>query len=404
MTSASGAPSALGKLGTVLFVDDEPAILSSLRRSLSVARFTVRIAGSGAEALAQLEQAPADIVVADVRMPVMNGVELLTRVRAAHPRACRIILSGQVDRETVLTALASGVARSFFTKPWDDGALRSRLEHLLSMRVDIESQGFPPQMCAVDTLPAVPVVYGELTRAVQERRPFARIAQVVERDVGLSAKVLQTINSALYGQSRVASVERAITLLGIDTVQSIAALSSFIAGFDWTPRQRSSLDGIVGHAVRVQRAAAALLRGRASDIAENAAAAGLFHDAGQIMILRFLPERHAQAAALMAAEPAISFLDAEVRLGHAQGAHTRVGAFLLDAWNMPDAVVQAALYHHEPARATEAASAVAHAVWWADRTEAALRAGAEPPAVPPVVGASPKESAEALLALGPAKE
>ncbi len=80
----------------ILFVDDEPFILEAMQRSLYSLEsgWKMRFAHSGAEALRLMAQSPADVVVSDMRMPEMNGAELLNEIMRLHPKTVRVILSG----------------------------------------------------------------------------------------------------------------------------------------------------------------------------------------------------------------------------------------------------------------------------------------------------------------------
>jgi CheY-like chemotaxis protein len=108
----------------VLFVDDEPNVLDSIRRQL---RKTVDIetATSGAAALQLLaETGPVALVISDMRMPEMNGAELLTEIRARYPDTVRMILSGQADLESTIAAVNDGRLFRFLTKPCATEALQ----------------------------------------------------------------------------------------------------------------------------------------------------------------------------------------------------------------------------------------------------------------------------------------
>ncbi|MHB8766245.1 MAG: response regulator [Deferrisomatales bacterium] len=109
----------------VLFVDDEENILKSLRRLFRNEDWEQRYAGSGAEALAELDRGwTPDVVVTDQRMPAMTGVALLKEVRRRHPGCVRIVLSGYTEVQAVLDAVNEGAIYKFLTKPWDDEVLR----------------------------------------------------------------------------------------------------------------------------------------------------------------------------------------------------------------------------------------------------------------------------------------
>ncbi|MCL4779551.1 MAG: response regulator [Gammaproteobacteria bacterium] len=109
----------------VLFVDDEPNILDSIRRQLRKS-FDIVTATSGAEALALLKDTgPVALVVSDMRMPGMNGAELLTRIRDQYPDTVRMILSGQADLDSTISAINDGHIFRFLTKPCNEDALRA---------------------------------------------------------------------------------------------------------------------------------------------------------------------------------------------------------------------------------------------------------------------------------------
>lgn len=112
----------------ILFVDDEPDILSSLKRVTRKLDANCFFAGSGAEALELLEQTPMDVVVSDMRMPGMTGSELLAAVAERYPETCRIVLSGYSDTDMVIAAVNEGRIWSYISKPWDDNHLRMTLE------------------------------------------------------------------------------------------------------------------------------------------------------------------------------------------------------------------------------------------------------------------------------------
>ena len=109
----------------VLFVDDEPNVLDSMRRQLRKV-CEIHTAASGEEALRLLKElGPVALVVSDMRMPGMNGAELLTAVRELYPDTVRMVLSGQADLESTISAVNDGHIFRFLTKPCSEEALRA---------------------------------------------------------------------------------------------------------------------------------------------------------------------------------------------------------------------------------------------------------------------------------------
>ena len=131
---ASPGADAQAETGTLLLVDDEPNILSALRRSLRRSGHRILTAGSGAEGLEILEREEVDIIISDQRMPNMTGVEFLRRARQRWPQTVRISLSGYTDLNSISDAINEGAVFKFITKPWDDTALQATIKEAFTRK------------------------------------------------------------------------------------------------------------------------------------------------------------------------------------------------------------------------------------------------------------------------------
>lgn len=110
----------------VLLVDDEPAVAQSLRRSLrhSLPRGTaIEICHGGAEAIERLHARVFDVIVSDLRMPLMDGLELLGRAAEVQPACTRLILTATADFHSAQRAVNSFGIYRYLTKPWDASTL-----------------------------------------------------------------------------------------------------------------------------------------------------------------------------------------------------------------------------------------------------------------------------------------
>ena len=101
----------------VLFVDDEPELLATMRQNFRRQKFKIFTAESGPSALEILAQQKIEVVVSDERMPQMSGSEFLTEVRKTQPNTMRILLTGQVSIEAVAKAVNEGEIYRFLLKP-----------------------------------------------------------------------------------------------------------------------------------------------------------------------------------------------------------------------------------------------------------------------------------------------
>ena len=115
----------------ILFVDDDANILSGFRRTLHK-RFTVVTSTSGAEGLDRLaKDGPFAVVVADMQMPGMNGIEFLRRAQTLAPDTVRLMLTGNADQKTAADAVNQGHVFSFLTKPCPQELLETALNNAL---------------------------------------------------------------------------------------------------------------------------------------------------------------------------------------------------------------------------------------------------------------------------------
>ncbi|MBB5607030.1 MULTISPECIES: HD domain-containing phosphohydrolase [unclassified Janthinobacterium] len=119
---------------TILCVDDEPNILSALRRLLRPHGYRVLTADSGAAGLALLESEAVDLVISDMRMPRMDGAQFLAQVCRRWPGTMRLLLTGYADIPSILDAINQGEIYRYLTKPWDESDIVLVVRHALERR------------------------------------------------------------------------------------------------------------------------------------------------------------------------------------------------------------------------------------------------------------------------------
>lgn len=116
----------------ILFVDDDPNVLAGLRNVMhrERARWDAVYVEGGERALDELGRSTFDVVVCDMRMPGMDGVELLERIRESWPETARVMLSGSADREEIVRATAA--VDELLGKPCSASVLKATLERMMS--------------------------------------------------------------------------------------------------------------------------------------------------------------------------------------------------------------------------------------------------------------------------------
>lgn len=134
MTEAAGMAEATRRPAKILCVDDEPNILSSLRRLFRSQGYQVLTEESGSAGLQVLETETIDIVISDMRMPEMNGATFLECVRTRWPDTLRLLLTGYADVQLILGAINRGEIYRYITKPWDDNDILLVVRHALERK------------------------------------------------------------------------------------------------------------------------------------------------------------------------------------------------------------------------------------------------------------------------------
>lgn len=102
----------------VLFVDDDESVLKALGRTLHNEPYQKLMAAGGKEALGFLERNDIAVIVTDLNMPEMSGIELLRTVQRKYPETVRVILTADAEVSSILKAIHSGETHRYLVKPW----------------------------------------------------------------------------------------------------------------------------------------------------------------------------------------------------------------------------------------------------------------------------------------------
>lgn len=120
-------------MSRILLVDDERNILNALQRELKD-DYEVEAFSSPVEALIRCNNASFDLVISDYKMPEMDGVTFLRKLGNIQPDAARLLLSGQVDIDALVSAINETHIFRFLVKPWDKIELKNSIEQALAFR------------------------------------------------------------------------------------------------------------------------------------------------------------------------------------------------------------------------------------------------------------------------------
>ena len=332
----------------ILFVDDEVSILDGLKRMLRPMRteWEMAFAPGGEAALTLMEATPFDVIVTDMRMPGMDGASLLEIVRERYPSMLRIILSGYTELQASLRAVP--VAHQFLLKPCDPEILRAGIARATSLGEVLNSKMLTSLVGSLRDLPSLPRVFLQLRDSLADpSTTIDQIAEIVGKDVAVSAKILQLVNSAFFGLARaVPDLKTAVSCLGVGVLHDLFLTLGVFRAF--TPNEYVSEQDLEEHHHHSQLAGR-IAAGIAAKSHLNPAVvlAALMHDVGKFVIAERTPAHFARAVA-QAEEERIPLFQVEEKLIHIS--HAEVGAYLLSLWGLPYAIVEAVAHHHHPRR------------------------------------------------------
>jgi HD-like signal output (HDOD) protein/ActR/RegA family two-component response regulator len=334
----------------ILFVEDNPLLLQMYVMMMEDdhQHWEVLTAESGTQALELIKKCAFDVVVSDLRMPKMSGIELLNEVRNLSPRSSRIMISGLGDQEEVARSLDS--THQFLSKPFDVKALKSVLGRIGGLDAYLKSEKIKNLIGHFNSLPSFPTLYVEVMKELGDEEPSVEsIAGIIAKDPGMTAKMLQIVNSAAVGLTRkVGSPFEAVQFLGLGTVRSLVLSAHIFSCFEHTELKGLSVSDLWNHGMKCGRIACLILQFEQAEPAdvEDAYIAGMLHDIGKLMLADSLPGQFQQAMAL-AEERNIHLHEAETEIFGAT--HAGAAAYLLGLWGLPASIVEAVAFHHTPA-------------------------------------------------------
>jgi HD-like signal output (HDOD) protein len=336
----------------ILFVDDDTVLLDGLRARLRGlrSRWEMVFVESGSRALTEMELRPADVIVTDMRMPKMDGAQLLAAVQTRWPETIRIVLSGYAEEEQSARLLT--LAHQYVSKPCDAQRLENVIDRCVQLHELLRDVQLRAVVGRIKQLPAIPRAYARLREAIANPDiSVQKVSAIICEDPSIAAKVLQVVNSSFFRLARrMTRVDQAVSYLGFNAIRTLV-MSVEVFSLWRTDRPPGGLEPerLQERAHRVAAAARALSTGM--PIADDAMLAGLFHNIGYWVLLQECPKELALACDLARAEH-IPLHAAERRI--LGTSHAEIGAYLLGLWGLPYAVIEAIAFQHHPRHANQA--------------------------------------------------
>ncbi|MES0371739.1 MAG: response regulator, partial [Mariprofundaceae bacterium] len=321
----------------ILFVDDQPEILQGLKRMARSMRdvWDVSFALGGEKALEMMAAETYEVLVTDMRMPGIDGAQLLKKALELYPNMIRIVLSGQYDIDNFIRSGWS--AHQFLSKPCDADTLKKTISQTVAMRSLLENSSLKELVTRASFLPSLPSIYIDIEEELKSpNASMQKVGDIVAQDVGITAKVLQLVNSPIFGITRkIETPAQAVVMLGADVIKSLAL---YLQACSEIPIPEGiSLERISNHGVAVGTLARdiAKMEGKDKSICGDAFLAGILQNVGSLIIISGFPDEYRQITARANEENLPVWKVEQELLG---ASHAEIGAYLIALWGLPSTI------------------------------------------------------------------
>ncbi len=324
----------------ILFVDDELNVLNGIKRMLysMKSEWEIFYAQNGMQALDILKKNKIDIIISDIKMPGMDGAQLLSEVKNKYPQIIRITLSGYAN-ETYALKNTRNVHQSLI-KPTNAKDIKNTIERALNLRKLLNNDEIQKTINAVGQLPSLPEIYIKLEKEINAPNfSIERIANIVSTDPLITAKILQLTNSAFFGLPiKTTNIKQALNYIGITTFQTLVLTIKLFDSISKNNPNIKLYKNIFNHSKKVAFIAKKLSckKNITKQKSEEIFISGLLHDIGKLIILKDIGTKKINCIAELN----------EYELKKLKTSHAEIGAYLLGIWGFSDNIVEAVAFHH----------------------------------------------------------
>ena len=335
---------------SVLFVDDQKTLLNAVERIVrkQAKEWEVFFSDSAATAIEILHSHNISVVVSDMRMPGMDGVELLDHVKDKYPNIIRFILSGYSKTNRTLDAVR--VAHQYFIKPFSTKELISALELTHTLYKRIRNPGLQSIIASIDRLPTPRRIYYQISTELNNpHTTIEKVSNIIASDTAITGKILQVVNSAFFGRSqRVDSIDESVGILGLEAVRSLVLVAGIASDHAEILNGLISVDLYSKHCMEVALICKWIARelGYSPQQRDTLFTVGLLHDIGKLILIKKYSEFYLEHGWKESPYETKLHINQIEKLADE---HAAIGAALIALWGIPTQIVNTIAFYSDPA-------------------------------------------------------
>lgn len=317
---------------SVLFVDDDISLLTGLKRMLRSNReeWNLTFVEDPISAVAAMRNTCFDVVVTDMRMPGLDGAQLLNEVRALCPHSFRIILSGQAELATVLRAVEH--AHRYVTKPCEAEFLKDTIREVCKLHEAPYSFDVKQQLSQLRCVAVEISSYERLVDLLkQDEIPQNEVANLIASDLGMASKIMQLVNSAFFTSTEAPNCKAAVKIIGVELIKKLVLeVGIFEPGLNGDAR--------VG---LINRYASQSIKNRNIDFDDLAGFRDFFRFIGFSILLQLFSSEFETFSLQLDSSQSIERVE-ELEMANFGITHGQISSFLLQLWGFSDEVISCA--------------------------------------------------------------
>lgn len=326
----------------ILIADDEEQIIKALKRVLMV-DYQIYIALSARQALHILETEKIDMIISDIRMPEMDGYELLSRVKEDYPEVIRIVMSGWIDEKTIIRLFYHNIAKMCINKPWNNDELLICLRNVFELNKVFQEYKMLEVIKNLDQLPMLNNIYQEFCNLMDQNVGIQDFEDLLLKDPAVSAELLRIANAAFMNKN-IGTLKKAISFLGLNHTKNLVFASSIATnkvrkGKLVLEYQRFAIHSFITNQL-VHLIYHSLL---SKDVPQDSSCVGILHGIGRIVLMDNFTSQYENIVSSNDNRP-LYVIEKEI-LGIN---HQEMSSYLLHWWGLPYHLVEAILFHHSP--------------------------------------------------------
>lgn len=326
----------------ILLVDDELQILKALSRMFLETDYEIISTQNSTDVLQLIESENIDMIISDMRMPILDGYKLLSAVKEKYPKIIRIMISGYADEKPMFRALLHNIAHLYIFKPWNNDELLQNIHKLFSDDTLLNSDELIKRIDTMGCCLTIPENCEKMISLVKEEDIDSLIVEM-DQDPVISKLLIQVAKSAVYGVMPNA-VKQASIYIGLHNLKCFLRFACVLSSLRKDDTSEVEPELLLKHAYYTNRISLFLYEVFLhKQPPESTMFAGLLHNIGLLVLSQSKEDNITLKNTGITSDEYV-----KLELGEYKSNHQEIGAYFLDLWDLPFPIYEVALYHHRP--------------------------------------------------------